>query len=144
MGDGVLVYFGYPRAHEDDRRITAAEWQVTIEYRTTYERIRSATTSLLDAVRVSGGGGGDQHVRMARLVEATTRLRTSMHVLARWPGGRAPRARFTTRPGATSAAGSIATAKRRGTGLSSRCKPWQSHGTRLHHRNDGDELSAAQ
>jgi hypothetical protein len=34
-----------------------------------------ATTSSLDAVRVSGGGG-DRHVRMVRLVEATTRLRT--------------------------------------------------------------------
>jgi hypothetical protein len=27
-----------------DRRITAAEWQATIVYRTTYERMRPATT----------------------------------------------------------------------------------------------------
>ena len=42
MGDGVLVYFGYPRAHEDDAERALAEWLRRVAVLTTADQVSEA------------------------------------------------------------------------------------------------------
>jgi class 3 adenylate cyclase/predicted ATPase len=69
LGDGLLVYFGYPAAHEDDPRRAVCAGLELIE---TIQRIPAATTRLQARVGIHTGlvvvgdvGGGARHERLA-------------------------------------------------------------------------------
>lgn len=74
LGDGLLVYFGYPRAHEDDaRRAVHAGLEIVEAMRALNERLE-AERSIRLAVRlgihtgvvvVGDVGGGDRHEQLA-------------------------------------------------------------------------------